>query len=106
MIKDYAENGGTCKYWSTYLANATWLITTRGSANQAGLAQSKLLCIVEGDKVPVLHIKNIPEETGLFLPQAKANIHGIAFAQGPKYTWWVMQKMGKSNVFLRGFDLG
>lgn len=29
--------------------------------------------------------------SGLVLPQAKVNILGIIFAQGPEDTWWVMQ---------------
>ncbi|KAK4805326.1 hypothetical protein QYF61_018189 [Mycteria americana] len=47
-----AMGGGTFKHWDTHLAKATWLVNTRGSANRAGPAQSKLLCTVEGDKIP------------------------------------------------------
>ncbi|KAK4824750.1 hypothetical protein QYF61_018222, partial [Mycteria americana] len=54
-----ALGAGMFKHWDTHLAKATWLVNTRGSANQADLAQSKLLRIVEGDKVPVVHIKNM-----------------------------------------------
>jgi len=46
--------GGTFKNWDKYLAQATWLVNTRGSINQAGLAQSDLLQTVEVDKVPVV----------------------------------------------------
>lgn len=52
-----AMAGGTFKDCDTHLAKAAWLVNNRGSANWTGPAQSKLLCTVEGDKVPVVHIK-------------------------------------------------
>jgi len=51
--------GGTSKHWGAHLVKSTWLVNTRGSTNQAGSAQSKLPCTVEGDKVPVVHVKNM-----------------------------------------------
>ncbi|KAK4832710.1 hypothetical protein QYF61_025171 [Mycteria americana] len=58
-----AMGDGMFKHWDTHLAKATWLVNTRGSANRAGPAQSKLLRTVEGDKVPVVHIKNMLGKT-------------------------------------------
>ena len=51
--------GGTFKHWDEHLAKATWLVNTRGSAKQAGPAQSNLLCTVDGDKAPVVCIRNM-----------------------------------------------
>ena len=51
--------GGTFKNWDSHLAKATWLVNTRGSTNRAGPAQSEILRTVEGDKVPVVHVKNM-----------------------------------------------
>jgi len=55
--------GGTFKHWDVHLAKATWLVNTRGSTNQAGPAQSKLPHPVEGDKVPIMHMKNMLGKT-------------------------------------------
>ena len=54
-----ATGGGNFKHWDTHLAMATWLVNTRGSTNWAGSAQLKYLHTVEGDKVPVVHMKNM-----------------------------------------------
>ncbi|KAK4828480.1 hypothetical protein QYF61_026705, partial [Mycteria americana] len=83
-----AMGGGTFKHWDTHLAKATWLVNTRGSANRAGPAQSELLHIVEGDEVPVVHIKNMLGKTAWVTPASGKGkpIHGIAFAQGPGCT--------------------
>lgn len=51
--------GGTFKHGDLHLAKASWLVNTRGSTSQAGSAQSKLLCTVEGDKVPVVCMRNV-----------------------------------------------
>jgi len=58
--KNYTENtgGGNFKHWDIYLAKATWLVNTRECTNRAGPAQSKLARTVEGDKVPIVHMKN------------------------------------------------
>ncbi|KAK4807213.1 hypothetical protein QYF61_024333 [Mycteria americana] len=86
-----AMGGGTFKHWDTHLAKATWLVNTRGSVNRAGPAQSKLLRTVEGDKVPVVHIRNMLGKTVWVTPASGKGkpIRGIAFAQGPGCTWWV-----------------
>ena len=60
--------GGTLKHWDTHLAKATRLVNTRGSANRAGPAQSKLPRPAEGDKVPVVHIKNTLVKTVWVIP--------------------------------------
>ncbi|KAK4807122.1 hypothetical protein QYF61_018463 [Mycteria americana] len=85
-----AMGGGMFKHWDTHLAKATWLVNTRGSVNQPGSAQSKLLRTVEGDKVPVVHIKNVLGKTVWVTPASGKGkpIRGIAFAQGPGCTWW------------------
>ena len=88
--------GGTFKLWDTHLAKATWLVNTRRSANQAGPAQSKLLHTVEGDKVLVAHINMLGKTVWVTSASGKGKpIHGIAFAQGPGWTWWVVQKDGE-----------
>jgi len=77
--------GGTLKNWDTHLAKATWLVNTRGSTNRAGRAQEKLPRTVEGDKVPVKHMKNMLGKTVWVSPTSGNDkpIHGIAFVQGP-----------------------
>lgn len=54
---------GTFKNGEVNLAKATWMVNTRGSINQAGPAQSKPLHTVDGNKVPVEHMKDILEKT-------------------------------------------
>ncbi|KAK4830512.1 hypothetical protein QYF61_011454 [Mycteria americana] len=85
-----AMGGGTFKHWDTHLAKATWFVNTRGSVSRAGPAQSKLLCTVEGDKVTLVHMKNMLGNTVWVTPALGKgkSIHGIAFAQGPECTWW------------------
>ncbi|RMC13545.1 hypothetical protein DUI87_08621 [Hirundo rustica rustica] len=39
------------------LAKVTWMVNTQGSINRAGPAQSEHLHTVDGDKVPVVHMK-------------------------------------------------
>jgi len=58
-----AMGGGTFKNWDTHLAKATWLVNTRGSTNRAGPAQSKPQRPAEGDKVPVVHMRNMLGKT-------------------------------------------
>ncbi|KAK4819224.1 hypothetical protein QYF61_027054 [Mycteria americana] len=92
-----AMGGGTSKHWDTHLAKATWLVSTRGSANRAGPAQSKLLRTVKGDKVPVVHIKSMLGKTVWVIPALGKGkpIRGTAFAQRPGCTWWVMREGGE-----------
>lgn len=66
---------GTFKGWDTHLAKATWFICTRGSDNQAGQAKSEFLCNVKGDKIPVVHIKNMLEETVCIIPASGKSKH-------------------------------
>lgn len=56
-----AVGGRAFKHWDRHLAKALWLVNTRWASSQAGLAQSKFLCIVEVDKAPVMHVKNMLE---------------------------------------------
>ncbi|GAB0176080.1 hypothetical protein GRJ2_000073200 [Grus japonensis] len=74
---------GTLKHWDTHLAKATWLVNTRGSANQAGLAQSKFPRPVEGDKVPVVRMKNMLGKTVWVISASGKGkpICGIAFGR-------------------------
>ena len=51
--------GGTLKHWEKHLAEATWLVSARGSISRDGPAQSSSLRTVEGDKVPVVHGKSM-----------------------------------------------
>lgn len=89
--------GGTFKHWDIHLAKATWLVNTRGSANRAGLAKSEHLCTIEGDKVPMVHIKNLLGKTVWVIPASDKGkpTCETAFAQGPGCTWWVMQEDGE-----------
>ena len=96
--------GGTFKHRDTHLAKATQLVNTRGSASRAGPAQSELLHTVEGDKVPVVPIKNMLGKT-VWITPATGNgkpICRIAFAQGPGCTWWVMRKDGEVRCVPQG----
>jgi len=84
--------GGTFKNWDTHLSKATWLVNTRGSTKQAGPAQSKLPHPVEGDKVPIVYMWNLLGKTVGVCPALDEGkpVYGIAFAQGPGCTWWMM----------------
>ncbi|RMC02617.1 hypothetical protein DUI87_20772 [Hirundo rustica rustica] len=85
-----ALGGGTFKNWELNLAKATWMVNTRGSINRAGPAQSEPLHTVDGDKVPVVHMKGILRKTVWINPTSSKGrpIRGIVFAQGPGSTWW------------------
>lgn len=86
------------KHWEANVAEATWLVNTRRSANRAGPAQTKPLHTVGGDKVPVLHTgKWLRRSVWHSPPMGKGKpINGIVFAQGPGCTWWAMQKDGET----------
>ena len=82
-----AMGGGTFRNWDKHLAQATWVVDTRGSISWAGLAQSDLLRIAEEDKVPVVHERNTLGKTV-----------------------WVVLALGKANRFvwllsLKGLDV-
>lgn len=66
---------GTLKHWDTQL------VKTQGSANGAGHAKSKPLYTIEGDKVLVVHIRNVLSKTGwVTLALGKGMpIHGNCF---------------------------
>ncbi|TRZ07605.1 hypothetical protein HGM15179_019499 [Zosterops borbonicus] len=84
------------KNWEQHLAKATWLVNTQVSTNRAGPAQSDLLHTVDGDKVPVVHVRSLLEKTVWINSASRTDkpIRGIVFAQGPGCTWWIMQKDG------------
>jgi len=87
---------GTFKSWGTHLAKATWLFNTRGSTNRGRPAQSEPQHSAGGNEVPVVHMQNMLGKMVSVSPasgKGKA-VRGIAFAQGPGYTWWVMWKDG------------
>ncbi|XP_074710644.1 uncharacterized protein LOC141937115 isoform X2 [Strix uralensis] len=99
-----AMGGGTFKHWDTHLTEATWLVNTRGSANRAGPAQSKLPHAVDGDKVPVMRMRDLLGKMVWVSPAPGKGkpIHGIVFAQGPGCTWWVMQEDGEVRCVPQG----
>jgi len=100
-----AMGSGTFKNWDTHLAKATWLVNTRGSTNRAGPAQSlKPQRPVEGDKVPVVHMQNMLGKTVSVSPASGKGkpVRGIAFAQAPGCTWWVMQNDGQVRCVPNG----
>ncbi|KAM9591484.1 uncharacterized protein ACIBXB_006281 [Morphnus guianensis] len=99
-----AMGGGTFKHWDTHLTKATWLVNTRGSANRAGPAQPRLPHTVEGDKVPVVRMRSMLGKTVWVSPPSSRDkpIQGVVFAQGPGYTWWVMQKDGEVRCVPQG----
>jgi len=72
------------------------LVNTRVSTNRAGPAQSKPQHPVEGHKVPVVHMRNMLGKTVWVSPASGKSklVCGIAFAQGPECTRWVMLKNG------------
>ena len=100
MLK--AMGGGTFKHWEKHLAEATWLVNTRGSINRDGPAS--FLHTVKGDKVPVIHVKNMLGKAVWVLPASGKGkpLHGTVFAHGPGCTWWVMQKDGDVQCVPQG----
>ncbi|KAK4810932.1 hypothetical protein QYF61_013340 [Mycteria americana] len=97
-----AMGGGTFKHWDMHLAKATWLVNNRGSVNRPGPAHQNFYALIplEGDKVPVVHIKNMLGKTVWVTPASGKGkpIRGIAFAQGPGCTWWVLVAGGATGV--------
>ena len=85
MLK--AMGGGTFKHWEKHLAEATWLVNTRGSINRDGPAIS--LHTVKGGKVPVVHVKSMLGKAVWVLPASRKGkpLCGTVFAQGPGCTW-------------------
>lgn len=67
--------GGTFKHWEKPLAEATWLVNTGGSINRDVPTQSNSLHTVEGDKVPVVHVKSmLGKGFGSFQLLGRANL--------------------------------
>ena len=95
MLK--AMGGGGFKHREKRLAEATWLVNTPD-----GPASS--LHTVKGDKVPVVHIKNMLGKVAwVFSVSGKGKpLRGTVFAQGPGSTWWVMQKDGDVQCVPQG----
>ena len=82
-------------------------MNTRGSISRDGPASS--LHTVKGDKVPVIHVKNMLGKAVWVLPASGKGkpLRGTVFAQGPGCTWWVMQENGDVQcVPTREFDAG
>ena len=100
MLK--AVGGQTFKHWQEQLAEAIWLVITRESINRDGPAKS--LHTVKGDKVPVIHVKNMLGKAVWVLPFSGKDkpLRGTVFAQGPGSTWWVMQKDGDVQCVPQG----
>lgn len=63
-----AIGGGTFKHWDLHFVEAIWLVHTRGSSNRAPPVQLKLPHTVEGDKVPVVHMRNMLGKTVCLSP--------------------------------------
>lgn len=87
-------HAGTFKTWHEHSAKATWLVNTRGSVSRADPAQSELPHTVEGAEVPTVHV--ICWGKLSVLSQGKC-ICGVAFAQRPRCTWWIMQEDRKAR---------
>ena len=68
---------------------ATWLGNTRGSISRDGPAQSSFLHTVEGDKVPVVHVKStLGKAIWVFPASGKGRpVCGTVFGQGPGSIW-------------------
>ncbi|RMC21417.1 hypothetical protein DUI87_02283 [Hirundo rustica rustica] len=99
-----ALGGGSFKNWEQHLAKATWLVNTRGSTNRAGPAQAEPLHTIDGDKVPVVHVRGLLGKT-VWIKSASSTdkpIRGVVFAQGPGCTWWIMQKDGTTLCVPQG----
>lgn len=93
------EGNGAWKHWAANLAEATWLVNTRGCGNCPGPAQTKPLHTVGGEKI----LAHIGKWGSLWIspPIGKDKpIRGIVFARAPGCTWWVM-KDGGPSVYLK-----
>ncbi|RMC16931.1 hypothetical protein DUI87_06186 [Hirundo rustica rustica] len=81
-----ALGGGSFKNWEQHLAKATWLVNTRGSTNRAGPAQSESLHTVDGEKVPVVHVRahsaNLHSSATMIgqLAAAVCSVYGITYS--------------------------
>ena len=102
MLK--AMGGRTLKHWEKHLAEATWLVNTRGSISRDGPTQSSSLHTVKGDKVSVVRVKSMLGKADRVFPASGKGkpLCGTVFAQGPGSTWWVMQKDGDVQCVPQG----
>ena len=99
MLK--AKGGRTFKHWEKHLAEAIWLVNTRD-----GPASS--LHTVKGDKVPVVHVKNmLGKAVWVFPTSGKDKPLCRTFCPG---TWVHLvgdaEKWGCSMCTTREFDVG
>jgi len=94
--------GRTSKHWEKHLAEATWLVNTWGSISRDGPAIT--LHSVKGDKVPVVHVKNMLGKAGWVCPASGKDkpLCGTFFAKGPGYA----EKQACSVCTMREFDVG
>uniref|UniRef100_A0A8B9VM15 ribonuclease H n=1 Tax=Anas zonorhyncha TaxID=75864 RepID=A0A8B9VM15_9AVES len=99
-----ALGAGTWKHWDINLPEATWLVNNRGSESRPGPAKTKPLHTVGEAKVPVVHVgKWMGKAVWVAPAMGKGKpTRGIVFAQGPGYTWWVMQKDGDIKCVPQG----
>ena len=105
MLK--AMRGGTFKHWDKQLAEAIWLVKTRGLANQNGPASS--LHTVKGDEVPVIHVKNMLRKAVWVFPASGKGkpLHGTVFCPGTGvHLVGDAEKQGRSMCTTREFDVG
>ncbi len=81
-----AMGDGAFKNWEKHLAEATWLVNTRGSIRRDGSVSS--LYTLKGDEVPVVRVKNMWGKVVWVLPVSGNGqpLRGTVFAQGPGST--------------------
>ena len=91
-----AMGGRIFKHWKQHLAEATWLDHTCESISHNGYTQSSSLHNVRGDYFTVVPVKDmLGNMVWVFPASGKGKpLRGTVFAQGPAFTWWVMQKYG------------
>jgi len=85
-----AAGGGIFKHWEKHLAEATWLVNTRGSISRDGPTPSSSLHNVQGGKVPVAHAKSTLGTVVWAFPASGKGKHlrGTVFAQGAGSVWF------------------
>ncbi|KAJ7427642.1 hypothetical protein WISP_05259 [Willisornis vidua] len=94
---------GIFKNWDEHLAKATSSVNTRGSVNRAGPAQTESFHMVDGDKVPAIHLRGMLGKSVWTSPSGQNKpIRGIVFARRSGNTWWVMRKDGEIQCVPQG----
>lgn len=93
-----ASGNEAWKQCNANLAEATWILNTRGTPNHPAPPKTSPLQIFGGDKVPVLHIGNwLGKPVWISPPMGKGKrIHGIVFPQKAECTRRGMQKDGET----------